>query len=409
MAEKYFVRQVEPGLWQWRLVSGQGQWAGDAYYTGDINLLAESVASKTCWLVFDGRKVATRLVDVGVKDRKLLPKLVPFQVEEDIVTPVDNLIFAYGELKDGIVETAYAVEDDVADQIQALEDIGAEVESVVVDFIELDSGDGWVIVWDNDRLLVKTGAREGFSCDSDNAEMFIAALFHPLLANAKATWPSSVYLVADDEESLTKLRNWLPEAIDKHEELSIYEQEGSFWDVLSIAAKPRVDFRSGQLARKLPFNAWWQTWKVPAIAASVAFVVAAGVTWGELKQASVLSKVYFAERDAIYRQVVSGGSITDPVRQLRAQVGTTESTEPSNVVSLVSKVTPKVQASKDLKVTSFRYTQNNGTLQLNVEAKDFAMLEQLTVQLGELGLKAEIKNSKASGDVQQAQLRVSES
>lgn len=409
MAEKYFVRQVEPGLWQWRLVSGQGQWASDAYYTGDINLLAESVAGKVCWLVFDGRKVATRRVDVGVKDRKLLPKLVPFQVEEEIVTPVDDLIFSYGELTDGVVETAYVAEEIVAEQIHALEDIGAEVESVVVDFVELDGNDGWVIVWDNDRLLVKTATREGFSCDSDNAEVFIAALFQPLLASDKAVWPPSIYLVADSEESLTQLRAWLPSKVDKHETLSIYEQEGSFWDVLSIAAKPRYDLRSGALARKLPFNAWWQTWKVPAIAASVAFVVAVGVTWGELKQADVLSKVYFEQRNDIYRQVVSGGSITDPVRQLRAQVGTTESTEPSNVVALVAKVAPKVQANKDLKVTSFRYTQNNGMLQINVEAKDFAMLEQLTAELGQLGLKAEIKNSKASGDIQQAQLRVSES
>ncbi|HEY7774832.1 MAG TPA: type II secretion system protein GspL [Marinagarivorans sp.] len=410
MAEKILVRKVATGLWQWRQVTASQLWASDAFYTGDINLLAESVAGKTCWLILDGRHVVTQRVDVGVKDRKVLTKLVPFEVEESVVTPIDNLTFAYGPLVDGEVDTAYTDEANTAEEIAELEELGAEVPSAVCDYLELDAGDGWVLLLDEQTLYAKYGSHRGFSCDADNAELFILALCETHKGDDKTTLlPPAIHLVADGEESLARLRGYLPEFVESAEGVSIYEQEGGFWDVLKLGAKPVLDFRTGNLARKLPFGQWWNEWKVPAIAAAAAFVIAAGVTWGELHQAKKASQQLFADRDAVYRQVVSSGSITDPVRQLKAKLGTEKDTEPSNVVLLVSKVAPQIRANNDLKVTSFRYTQNNGALQFNVESKDFAMLEALRGKIAETGLTAEIKSSRASGDIHQAQIRVTES
>lgn len=408
MAERILVRKIAVGLWQWRHVSPQNQWQGDSFYTGDINLLAESVAGKTCWLVLDGREVVTQRVDVGVKDRKVLSKLVPFQVEETVVTPVDELVFAYGPLVDGDVDASYAREDEVAELIAELEDIGAEVPSVICDYMELDQGEGWVLLVDENSLYVKYGACAGFSCDAVNAELFILALCESVKDDAE-NLPAAIHLVAETEDAIAQLRTCLPDYIENAESISIYEQEGGYWDVVKLQANPVLEYRSGNLARKLPFAQWWNDWKIPAIAASVAFVLAVGTTWGELHQAKKASQQLFAERDAIFRQVVSSGSISDPVRQLKAKLGKQEATEPSNVVYLVSKVAPQIRGNADLNVTSFRYTQNTSSLQFNVEAKDFAMLEALRGKIAESGLVAEIKSSRVSGDIHQAQIRVTDS
>lgn len=409
VAERILVRKIEPGLWQWRFVSGGNLWLSESFYTGDINLLAESIAGKTCWLLLDGRSVSSQVVDVGVKDRKLLGKLVPFEVEETVVTPVDELIFAYGPLEEGMVSTQYVREDYVAELIDELEDLGAEVQSVACDYAELDEGEGWVFLLENTMFFAKTGPHQGFSCEAASAPLFIQALCTELeKANDNAA-PKALHLVAETQEALVTLRNWLPKTLEADENLSIYEQEGSFWDAVALRLKPVMEFRSGNLARKLPFGVWWNHWKIPVIAASVAFVIALGTTWGELQQAKKDSMQLFADRDTVFRQVVSSGSITDPVRQLKAKLQKQESTEPSNIVFLVSKIAPEIRKTQDLKMTSFRYTHNNGSLQFNVEAKDFAMLEALRGKIAEAGLVAEIRSSKVSGDIHQAQIRVTES
>ncbi len=409
MAERILVRKIEPGLWQWRVVTGQNQWLSESFYTGDINLLAESIAGKACWLLLDGRTVSSQVVDVGVKDRKLLSKLVPFEVEETVVTPVDELIFAYGPLEEGRVSTQYVKEDSVAELITELEDLGAEVQSVVCDYAELDEGEGWVFLLEDKTFFAKTGSHQGFSCEAAAAPLFIQALCTEADKNEGISHPAALHLVAETEDSLATLRNWLPKNVEVSETLSIYEQEGGFWDAVALRIKPVMEFRSGNLSRKLPFGVWWSDWKVPAIAASIAFIVAIGTTWGEFHQAKKESAQLFSDRDAVFRQVVSSGSITDPVRQLKAKLQKQESTEPSNVVYLVSKVAPEIRKNKNLNMTSFRYTQNNGALQFSVEAKDFAMLEALRGDIAKAGLAAEIRNSKVSGDIHQAQIRVTES
>ncbi|MDZ7923535.1 MAG: type II secretion system protein GspL [Marinagarivorans sp.] len=402
MAEKILVRKVEPNLWQWRFVTAHNQWLTDTFYTGDINLLAESVAGKNCWLLLDGRTVGTREVDVGVKDRKLLAKLVPFEIEETVVTPVNQVIIAYGPLVEGVVSLAYTHEAKTLELVEELEAIGAEVQVVTCDFLELEERDGWLFLVDDNNLYVSTAKQQGFKCELKTAEFFIESLcLQPL--------PNHLYLVADSPENLILLREWLPNAVELADDLTIYEQEGGVWDLIAPKLKPTLDFRSGNLARRLPFGEWWAYWKVPAIAASIAFALALGATWGELHHATVLNKQLFAERNDVFRQVVPEGSITDPVRQLQAKLQNQASTEPSNMVLLISKITPSIRSNPDLKMTAFRYTQNNRNLQLNIESKDFALLETLRKQLIEQGLNAEIKRSSVSGDIHLAQIIVTES
>ena len=256
---------------------------------------------------------------------------------------------------------------------------------------------------DENTLFVKHSSHGGFRCELENAQVFLL-----VLCQATNT-PTAIYIIAENDEALLRLRSCLPEAIEGNADISIYEQEGGIWDVLALKAKPTLDFRTGGLARKLPFGQWWNEWKIPAIAASVAFAFAIGITWGELFQAKTISKQLFSDRDAVYRQVVPGGSITDPVRQLQGKLHKDENTQPSNVVALVAKITPEIRKNPDLKVTAFRYTQSNATLQFSVEAKEFAMLEALRGKMIELGLIAEIKRSSVSGDIHQAQITVSES
>ncbi len=412
MADRLIVRKVKQGLWQWRWATAALEWQTDTFYTGDINLLAEAAAGKPCWLLLDGREVITRHLDVGVKDRKLLPKLVPYQLEESIVSSIDALLFAYGPLENGQLNTAFVSQSEARASLAEIENLGADIEVLTADYLELNARNGWILVDDGDQLLVKLSSGLGFSCDKSAMQWYLDALFATLKTD-EGQWrddnlPPQIELVAGDRESLAALQSLLPEGLDWQTTVTLLEREGGFWDSLALNNKAILDFRTGALARKLPFAEWWKAWKLPAIATAIAFAAATGTAYGEWQKAKLINRFLFEDRDAIFRQVVPAGSITDPVKQLEAKLVKREQGASSNVVYLMSRIGPVIRDKNGLKLTGFRYALDSASVQLNVEAMDFALLEAVRAELAATGLIAEIKNSRVAGEIQQAQIRVAE-
>ena len=98
----------------------------------------------------------------------------------------------------------------------------------------------------------------------------------------------------------------------------------------------------------------------------------------------------------------------DPVKTLKAKLGGGNQTPGSNLVGILNNIGPAISAHKDVKLSSFRYTHENRELQLNLEARDIATLEAVRNQIAQTGLKAEIKRASASGEVNQALMRITE-
>jgi general secretion pathway protein L len=428
VSERIYVRKLENNLWQWRYVTQLGQWSSESFYTGDINLLAESIAGKPVVLLLPGQHAVSIRVETDLKDRRLINKVLPFQVEEHIIDNLDDMAFAYGPLEDGSLTLCYTNEEYARSAIETLEAHGALVQRVLVDYLELSRDeDGFTLILEHDQLLVADDQGSGFAVDFGLAPLLLKSLF----ANRVAP---KLLLVAESEVELGHLKAMLPEAVlasEAEEKQSIQQDEnlsqldlddpiqtapsrvtaevGGFWDYVLVQAKPAIDFRQGPLARKLPFAQWFKEWRLPAAAAVVAFGLAMLAATFDLTNARKQYRQYVAERDGFYRQVVPGaGSIVDPVKTLKAKLGGSGQSPGSNLVGILSNIGPAISAHKDVKVSSFRYTHENRELQLNLEAKDIATLEAVRNQIAQTGLKAEIKRASVAGDVNQALMRITE-
>jgi general secretion pathway protein L len=452
VSERIYVRKLENNLWQWRHVTPQGQWASESFYTGDINLLAESVRGKPVVLLLPGQQAVSMRVETDLKDRRLISKVLPYQIEEHVIDNLDELAFAYGPVNDGALTLTYTNEEQARSAVEALEAQGAVVQRVLVDYLELSREENsFTLLLEHDQLLVADDEGSGFCVDFNLAPLLLKSLFADRA-------PPKLLLVADSEDELAHLKAMLPEAVlgdalesqqqdadsdlesdlddasdldevsdlddaseqnltldlNKKEPLEpknyrITEELGGFWDFVLVQAKPAIDFRQGRLARQLPFAQWFKEWRWPAVAASVAFGLAMLTATLELTTARKQYIKTVAERDGFYRQIVPGaGSIVDPVKSLKAKLGNTGQATGSNLVGILSNIGPAISAHKDVKVSSFRYTHENHELQLNLEAKDIATLEAVRNQIAQTGLKAEIKRASVAGDVNQALMRITE-
>jgi general secretion pathway protein L len=403
VSERIFVRKCDNNLWQWRHLTPQGQWANASFYTGDINLLAESVAGKAVTLLLPGQQVVSQYIETDLKDRKLINKVIPYQIEDAIIDNIDDLVFAYGPIQDGRLLVVYVKEDLARQALAELEATGADVQRILVDYLELSAPAGqWTLLLDGDNLFVLDEQQTGFVADTSLAPLYLASALGQVQ-------PQTLVLVADDEAEVTRLKSWLPAAVTPEEGWTLMEELGGFWDFVLMQPKPAIDFRQGRLARQLPFAQWWHEWKLPAVAAACAFGLALGTTAFELASAKKMQKAIIAERDSYYRQVIPGnGSVVNPVNTLKGKLGSGNTTEASNLMGMMATVGPAMAAYKDVKLSSFRYTVENGELQLNLEAKDISTLEALRGKIAEAGLGAEIKRASVSGETNQAQMRITE-
>ncbi len=403
MAEKIIVRKVASGLWQWRDVAGQGDWRSNSFYTGDINLLKESIDGKAVWLVLPGQSIVSQQVTTEISDRRQLAKILPFEVEENIIDPIEDLHFAFGPLRERRIAVAYGDAEWMQSAVMEIEGTGAEVDRVTVDYALLPGpDDGWVLLLENGQLMAHIAPGVGFAVEIEAAALYLAAL-------SASGQPGQIQLFADTEEGLDLLRAALPEAWADRSSILIEESEAGFWDLVRPDQAGPFNFRGGRLARKLPLTKWWQDWKTPVIAIAAAFLVALGVTWLGLMEVDRQRKEITKQTDEIFRQVVPTGSISDPERQLRGLLGKSgSSVGASNLMSILAGVAPAIGEFDQVRIRNFRYSSENRQLQLNIEADSFATFESLRNKIAEAGLTVDIRSANVQGDTHQAQLRVSE-
>ncbi len=403
MAEKILIRKLEPGLWQWRDANAQGGWRTNSFYTGDINLLKESVEGKSVWLILNGQNIVTQQVVTAITDRRQLIKTLPYEVEENIIDPVEDMHFAYGPLHDGCIATAYGDVAWMQSCVDEVEDAGAEVDRCTVDYVLLPRpDDGWTLLLENNLLMAHVAAGVGFTVEIHSAGLYLAAL-------AGGGQPGQIQLYADTEEGLDQLRDVLPPEWLQDGNIVFEEAEAGYWDLVNPESGGPYDFRSGRLARKLPLAKWWLDWQKPLIAVAAAFLIAVGVTWVGQLQADKKRRVITQQTDSIYRQVVPTGAISDPERQLRSLLGKSDSDlGSSNAIAILVGVGPAVGSFDSVKIRNFRYSSDNGQLQLNIEADSFSTFENLRNRIAEGGYNVEIRSANVQGNVHLAQLRISE-
>lgn len=403
MSERILVRKIEQNLWQWREASDNGAWLRDAFYTGDINLLKESVEGRQVWLIVPGQEVVSQRVEVEIKDRRQLLKILPYEIEDSIIDAVEDLHFVFGAIEGDTIPVAYMDIEWLQECINEVESTGAEVQRCSVDYLQLPRPEGgWIFLLENNVLMAQLEPGVGFAVEQPMAAAYLTALA------AQQEVPTSLHLYGDSEEALMALHALLPAELTQNEALAITEQEAGFWDLVSAERLLAPEFRSGKFSRRLPFDKWWQEFKYPIIATAAGFLIALGTAAMGLHKADLERKRIMAQTDEIFRQAVPQGTISDPLRQLRGMMGNSgNKTQASNAVSLLAGVAPSITSLDEVSVRSFRYNHDSGQLQLNLEAKSFDAFETLRGKIVETGLSAEIKSANVYGDVHQAQLRIS--
>lgn len=408
MNEKIFARQLDNGLWQWRLADEQGNWLSEDCFTGDNEALAESLgdrASPAVHLILSGAHILCKSEHVEPSIKRHLAKLLPFEMEENIIDPVDDIHFTFGPVEEDRVDVLYVHQDVVAQAISALEEVNCDVQKILPDYLHLIREPiGATFVLDEGMVYGRTGENEGFAIDEAAAPLVIGQLSNDY------DFTGVIELVAETEEAAENMRAWLPAKWLDENGPEIRLREGYFWNSISPLHICSVfNMRKGRFARQLPILRWVQEWKVPAYVAAAGFVLAMAAASLEYFNAKSQFEEVRSQIFAVYKEVAPTGRSGDPVRAMESMLkGKGGKSQPTNVMALLEGTARALETTPDINLTSIRYSGDQRELRLNLETKNFSDLESLRTQIAKLGLTAELLRVSAQGDIQQASMSVAE-
>lgn len=395
---------VEPShitrRFRWGFVDELSNWHAVSHEGSDQDMLqALEFQSKPATLLMPGARVVTLPVAYSKKEARHFLKLLPYQVEDDILGSVDDLFFAVGNRETEVVTAGYVDEQWLSELLSWFQQHDIIVERCIADYQCLHTEGDEQIIWFTDGYV--WGHRVsglGFSVAQALSQPFLSDL---LVNQQDIENPWQVKVYVEDAEAKEIVETHILPPVDY--EVVIGQPP------LDFEQSCQLNFCRGRFGKKLPIDKWWQEAKsmvVLSAAAVVVFFIATFTDIYMLKQQRSANQQALLET---YRTVVPRGPATDPIRRLKSMVGRgggqiTE--ENSQSVFLLSKVAPVLDQLK-ITLTTLNYSNKEQALRININANSFNGIEQFRQQLDSQGLQAELQSSGAAKEGFQGRLRIS--
>jgi len=409
VTERIFVRQLDENQWQWRILGGDNRWLDDPH-SGDAELLAETLAvpNLPACLIVPGHQVVARKMPVEGVEKKHLDKLLPYEMEEQLIDAVEDLHFCIGDVgDDDEAELIYLTTDYLNNVLSAVNALGADIQHIYPDYLllEKDALAGTLLL-DGELVIGRFGASKGFSIEINVAPYVIEEHVRGALS------PSPLRLVASNVEEVETLKSCLPEVNEDESTLELDEQLGHYWDNIDpgLVFSP-MNMRRGAFSRQLPFGRWWGLWKKSCYVVAAAFVVALVVNFGEYMVAKSEGKAIRKQMEQVYLQAVPNGRKGDEERRLKTMLkgsGGAKLSEPTNLVLLLGGLAESMAQQKDIKLSNFRYNGEQLELQVNIEVKGLGELGQFREKLTANGLETGSPRTSKQGNIYQANMKITE-
>jgi len=411
VTDRLYVRQVSDSHWQWRLRYASGEWDEDIY-AGTIELLAESLphANLPVCVLVPGCEAVVRQMSVDTIEKKHLVKLLPFEMEEQLIDPVEDMHFCFGDIENDTVNVIYLNSEQMEKTLEAFAPTACEVQQVFPDYLLLRQEQYVsIIVLDGEQVIARFRDSKGFAIEINVAPLVLQSLQNALVLDDESG--AALLLVASSENDVAVLHSCLPDAWLNNENLEIHQRVATYWDCIDPElVATSLNMRCGAFARQLPISRWWQMWKTPGYWLAASFILALMVNMGGYVVAKAEGKEIRKQIERVYLQAVPKGRRGDEENRLKSLLkkGGDKKAKPGNLMVLLSGLAKTMAAQEDIQLSTFRYNGEQHELQINIEVKGLGELGQFRELLATNGLLSGSPRTTHQGDVYRADMKISE-
>jgi general secretion pathway protein L len=320
------------------------------------------------------------------RNRQRVLRAIPYALEEQLATDVEELHFALGPVTDGDRYPVAVVERSNMDAWAALlRENAIQAEQWIPETLALPSDAGWSLMVDGETVLVRSGDYAGFAADTDN----LPVLFSLFQAKQQAPETARVF-------GSTRLDLELVEVECVDERVQPLEVLARGW-----AQGPGINLLQGAYSRREEWGRLLRPWKASAALLLAGFIlvgVSTGLNYFHLSQQRQQLK---AEIEDVYRKAFPQAKrIVNPraqmeqkLKQLRRQAGGGN----TDFLAMFAETAGVVRTTEGINVRGASY--RSGRLDLDLQADNLQILDNLKQALVSSGMmSAEIQSVSTEAD-----------
>ncbi len=339
-------------------------------------------------VIVPGDEVLLSEVRVPGRNRQRVLRAIPYALEEQLASDVETLHFAIGPAQ---ADDHYPVAVVDRARMDAWADLLAEhriaANQWVPEMLALPlTEDGWSLLIEGDKVLVRSGPWAGFAADLDTFPALVAMFVSRDQTPARARLFGSAIL---DIEGL---------------DIEVVDQELQGLEILAhgVMRGPLLDLLQGSYSRSEEWGRILRPWKATAallVAGLVLTAVSTGVNYYRLsKQQQQLT----AEIEQVYRETFpQARRIVNPRAQMEQQLKQLQRQASGGghtaFLALLTDVGRVLHSSKGVQIQGVTY--RDGRLDLELIADNVQVLDQLKQALaGAGGMRAEIQSATTQKD-----------
>ncbi|MGS2724494.1 type II secretion system protein GspL [Porticoccus sp. GXU_MW_L64] len=399
MAKNLFIRPTHNGDYQWFA-------AGEVLGQGSLEQLQqqrELLSGARLWLLLPGDKVVLNQLPCSPKERRHLRKAAPYELEEQLISDVEQLHFAFTSPQHDQVTAACCDQDWLQQQLDAFQDMGLDINHMVPEplMLPLEEG-GWSLGISGRSVLLRSGVSQGFALEPALMPLALQQL-------SEQQEPESILLLAANDQQLEQLQGLMPEPLKErcHNRLESWPQTVS----AGADQSPALDMRQGAFSNHLPVARWWQQWQrvgIFAAAVLLVFVTAQLVQYNQAKTQGQKIQQQIAETvsQSLSRRTVGGAerqlnSLRSELRKRRGNSGGGY----QSPTAVLAEIMPAFAAIQGVVPGNITFTGRSGELRINCWAPDFDALQKIQMALEKQRYQVRFTAS-ADGDGQQGNFRI---
>lgn len=376
---------------------------------GDLSAVAQAADNAPVVLVIPASQCVLRQIPYEAHERKLLHKIVPFTLEEEIIDRVEDTHFAIspssGKTGDQqVAAVCYLEKNYLKELLQSCRNHSLDVVACIpeIRLVPWETGQWTVVMPGNGECLVRYGENAGLACSPDNLSYCLKTL-----ARDKPL-PDKLLILCPSEDEAPVLNNDFP-GVDveiKPQDylglLSDYAEQ----DIRDVALLSGINLLSGEFAPALPWKSWWQQWKVAAMLVAAIGVADLGYRYLEINRLATEIREVRTETEALFRQVYPEGVIADPRLQLERKLASLQGNSDSGFIALLSQASQVIMDNPEIDVRNIDYSETDRRIQLTFVTTDFNAAESIRARLEGLGLEAELTGSSTSEEGSRSRLLI---
>lgn len=434
-------------LWgEWN--SDEQQWNEQGeVLAADLISLADKSAKCETLVIVPSSKVSRKLITTPAKQLKQIQRAVPYMLEDQLASPVDQLHFAYGKRsKSGEVDVLWTTHQQMEQWLEWFEQAEIHIDIMLSENDLLKPAtDATEIILNQNFALVNQIDGKRWSCQRDLLPMLWQASTESDDSNAtdkkqagkKDTGKKEIGNkdTANKGDSSSDVKNSLEPTLDGSDEhqsaddfdmLRIFhvgELESYWQDNQNVIAQPLTEFEllnifaqnvhkqsinllQQQYAPKKESNLQWIKYRSLAKVAGFSFLIFLVYQGSQYYVLEQERKVLRQQAEQNFQKVFArrprGGSILGQAERLLSRGG--GEAEQGEFLKLLNATSAKIVSLDKVKPTSITFDGRKSELRVDVLAPDYQTLNNFKSSLTEAGLMVDMSSASSQGDAYSTRL-----